>query len=475
MTSPTGKESFTAKRGCLWLLIGTPSLLVVYLFLLSTSLFDIKPKSYPDLEFQPEGKTIPILDALESSPDWAAWKASEETRGDLHHEVSSLIMEGEPIPPEMAEQARIEAARARKIAEDLLAIEGTFWPFWREEMGEVDFAGTTDSKELVFWLAMQLPEPIRDSATGTNLTPSSHTSLRFLAKIRMLSEFWFGRLSWLTCEWKTHDVLPSDILRAASSKDRDRLRMLLGALDETRPPEFPAVAVALGGEPKNTATDARKLRSKLGDLKTAHLAAFGTSTWDEILLDQWNLLRMQPNRSVDYTAGLAREFVAQAHLPVKNRIYPTFENRRSSQDFSLAPNAGRESFFSETIAHFSSLMEREDRGLARHQLLRLLIGLALYRIDHGDQLPAELGALVPAYLPEIPKDPFTGEPPLYDPVEGKLAFRGMDFVPSTIPEDALKEELSRKKGRPPGVVRLFELVEPHDPGVDLKAFFDAAE
>lgn len=475
MTSPTGKESLTSKRGCLWLLIGTPSLLVVYLFLLSTSLFDIKPKSYPDLEFQPEGKTIPILDALESSPDWAVWKASEETRGDLHHEVSSLIMEGEPIPPEMAEQARMEVARARRIAEHLLAIEGTLWPFWREEMGEVDFTGTTDSKELIFWLAMPLPEPILDTETGTNAMPSSHTSLRFLAKIRMLSEFWHGRLSWLTCEWKTHDVLPSDILRALSSKDSDRLRMLLGALNETRPPEFPAVALALGREQKNTATDARKLRSKLGDLKTAHLSSFGTSTWDEILLDQWILLRMQPNRCVDYTAGIARKFVAQAHLPAKNRVYPTCENRWISQDFSLAPNAGGESFFSVNIGVFTKLMESEDRGHSRHQLLRLLIGLAHYRIDHGNQMPAELGALVPNYLPEIPKDPYTGEPPLYDPVEGKLAFRGMDFVPSTAPEDVPKEELSRKKGRPPGVVGLFELVEPHDPGVDLKAFFDAAE
>jgi hypothetical protein len=292
----------------------------------------------------------------------------------------------------------------------------------------------------------------------------------------MLSEFWFGRLSWLTCEWKTHDVLSSDILRAVSSKDRDSLRMLLGALNETRPPEFPAVALALGGEPKNTATDVRKLRPKLGDLKTAHLSSFvRTYTWKEILLDQWKLLRMQPNRCVDYTAGIAREFVAQAQLPTNNRVYPTSENRWISRDFSLAPNAGGESFFSVNIELFTKLMESEDRCHARHHLLRLLIGLALYRIDHGNQIPAELGALVPAYLPEVPKDPYTGEPPLYDPVEGKLAFRGMDFVPSTAPEDLKKEELSRKKGRPPGVAGLFELAEPHDPSVDLKAFFEAAQ
>jgi hypothetical protein len=86
-----------------------------------------------------------------------------------------------------------------------------------------------------------------------------------------------------------------------------------------------------------------------------------------------------------------------------------------------------------------------------------------------------LPALVPAYLPELPKDPYTGEPPLYDPAAGKLAFRGMDFAPSSAPVDAEKEEKSRQRGLPPGVAGLFEKDGPHDPGVDLKAFFGAVE
>ena len=473
MTTPAEKQNQAAKRGCLRLLIGAPSLAVIYLFLLSTSLFDIKPRSYPDLEIRPEGKTIPILDALESCPDWAAWKASEEMRGDLQLEISSLIHEGEQIPPDMLEQARVEVARAQNIVEDLLAIEGTFWPWWREEGGERNFAGRTQVLELIIWLTMPLPATSENPAPGTNQKPVSHMSLRFLAKNQMLSESLVGRLYWLTNESRTHGSLLSDILRAASLKDVDGLQMLLSALEETRPPGFPATAVALGGELSYIALTAHQLRQKLGDL-TANHVSFGSSSRIETLHTQWLLLRMQPNRCVDYMANVAREFVAQAHLPAKHRTYPTYETRGIWLELSLAPNAGGECLFGQGIPAYTKVMDTEDLGHARHHLLRLLIGIALYRIDHGNQLPADLGALVPAYLPELPTDPYTGELPLYDTVAGKLAFRGMDFVPSAAPVSDEIERRSRERGRPPGVAGLFGADGPHDLGVDLKAFFGSA-
>jgi hypothetical protein len=51
----------------------------------------------------------------------------------------------------------------------------------------------------------------------------------------------------------------------------------------------------------------------------------------------------------------------------------------------------------------------------------------------------------------------------------------MDFAPSSAPVDAEKEEKSRQRGLPPGVAGLFEKDGPHDPGVDLKAFFGALD
>ena len=43
---------------------------------------------------------------------------------------------------------------------------------------------------------------------------------------------------------------------------------------------------------------------------------------------------------------------------------------------------------------------------------QIAVALRRHRLDHG-VYPAGLPALVPAYLPEVPIDPFTGKPPLY--------------------------------------------------------------
>jgi hypothetical protein len=52
--------------------------------------------------------------------------------------------------------------------------------------------------------------------------------------------------------------------------------------------------------------------------------------------------------------------------------------------------------------------------------LEVLCGLRLYELDHGE-MPESLDALVPDYLPEMPLDPFTGEPLIYNPPDEGLA------------------------------------------------------
>ncbi len=47
------------------------------------------------------------------------------------------------------------------------------------------------------------------------------------------------------------------------------------------------------------------------------------------------------------------------------------------------------------------------------------VALRRYQLGHGEY-PAELGALVPQYLPAVPIDPFTGKPPAY--VKGETGF-----------------------------------------------------
>jgi hypothetical protein len=48
-------------------------------------------------------------------------------------------------------------------------------------------------------------------------------------------------------------------------------------------------------------------------------------------------------------------------------------------------------------------------ALAALRALRIVVAIERYRRDHGDQMPADVDALVPAYLDSAPIDPFTGK------------------------------------------------------------------
>jgi hypothetical protein len=54
----------------------------------------------------------------------------------------------------------------------------------------------------------------------------------------------------------------------------------------------------------------------------------------------------------------------------------------------------------------------EDCHTVRQEMTPVLFALAAYRADHGSY-PAELAALVPEYLPDVPEDLFSGEPLRY--------------------------------------------------------------
>jgi hypothetical protein len=68
------------------------------------------------------------------------------------------------------------------------------------------------------------------------------------------------------------------------------------------------------------------------------------------------------------------------------------------------------------VALFSPAAEQarlaEDRGTARYQLTRVAFALAIYRAEYGEY-PERLEQLVPGILPELPSDPFTGRPFVY--------------------------------------------------------------
>jgi hypothetical protein len=52
---------------------------------------------------------------------------------------------------------------------------------------------------------------------------------------------------------------------------------------------------------------------------------------------------------------------------------------------------------------------RSVRPLAVNRAMRIAIAVERFRRDHGEQMPPDVGALVPAYLDSVPIDPFTGK------------------------------------------------------------------
>lgn len=476
MTTPAEIQNRSAKRGCIWLLIGTPSLLLIYLFLLSTSLFDSKPQTYPDLEITPEGKTIPLLEALASSPEWAKWKVDEEARD----EWTSELRGDAPTmaPSELAEKLRPQLARASTLATwlcekpDPLGLKP-----WPEDISpfDISFEDVGEMRRIFSTLRAAPFIAAHSGHESDRKIQASPLAMRLLAKSRSVGNLLIGRLVWLTAENASHEVLAADIRQSVIAGEADQLRQLLPMLDACRPADDQAMVNAWKSEFRFSCQMMVYVKRQVWNFGSG-VTAFGASTsLSNNLLEQWTILRVQPNKCAAILAEDARMRIRNSSMPARDRVWPTPEADRWKKAFSPAPNAGGEALID--LGHFpyEKGAQINDQGLARHHLLRLLIGLALYRIDHENQLPADLKALVPAYLPELSKDPYTGEPPLYDPAPGKLAFRGMDFVPSSAPVDPEKEEKSRQRGMPPGVAGLFEKEGPHDPGLDLKAFFGPVE
>lgn len=65
-----------------------------------------------------------------------------------------------------------------------------------------------------------------------------------------------------------------------------------------------------------------------------------------------------------------------------------------------------------STAGFERAMETGDQYMGALAVTELGVALRRYRLDRGEY-PDELPALVPAYLPDVPIDPFTGVPPVY--------------------------------------------------------------
>ncbi len=85
-----------------------------------------------------------------------------------------------------------------------------------------------------------------------------------------------------------------------------------------------------------------------------------------------------------------------------------------------------------------------DRTTVERELTRLALALALHRADQG-AVPAALAALVPAYLPAIPQDPFSGASFVYLP-----AGNGKGYLLYSVGSNERDDGARGQADQPPG-------------------------
>jgi len=93
----------------------------------------------------------------------------------------------------------------------------------------------------------------------------------------------------------------------------------------------------------------------------------------------------------------------------------------------LEPNGAGKAYFIEQTQPLWEVPVHHHLAQARHQLVTVLFAVRRYLAEH-QKLPGSLDELRPAYLPDVPVDPWSGETLRYDGLKGLLFSAGDDLV-----------------------------------------------
>ncbi|MEZ5299764.1 MAG: hypothetical protein R3F11_03715 [Verrucomicrobiales bacterium] len=135
----------------------------------------------------------------------------------------------------------------------------------------------------------------------------------------------------------------------------------------------------------------------------------------------WSRKRFLPNDCLRDLKDSAELAIANSSLPIAQQrwerafpqSYVPLESRRNEIGEDL-----REFYFYDLLEEIESFDMRSGyAGLA------ILCAVKAYGMDHGGELPESLDALVPDFLPEVPIDAVTGEPPIFDPHKRTAVFQ----------------------------------------------------
>lgn len=93
----------------------------------------------------------------------------------------------------------------------------------------------------------------------------------------------------------------------------------------------------------------------------------------------------------------------------------------------VAPAVPAHPLFDSLVSWIPRVLRTNDGRVAEFRGLEQMVALELYRLDHG-QYPADLEALRPSYLSEIPLDPYTGRPFRYKLLDSAADPHGRGYL-----------------------------------------------
>jgi hypothetical protein len=129
-------------------------------------------------------------------------------------------------------------------------------------------------------------------------------------------------------------------------------------------------------------------------------------------------------------SGAVADAVARApDVPTLRTLLPPAPKRRMSDARSRLDRIARSRSDVDGMGPREYVTQTYFRDIGNRHLTAVALAAWRYRIDHGGAWPADVGALVPAYLPTLPIDPFAagGRAVKLSPVNGRHAVYSVGY------------------------------------------------
>jgi hypothetical protein len=144
------------------------------------------------------------------------------------------------------------------------------------------------------------------------------------------------------------------------------------------------------------------------------------------LAGDWIRFTLKPNATRRLALDYFRSWDEAMDIPFRAAVFPDFDRKFFSRKVEIAtyvyPNFGGRYFLAVMLPR-ANVANQIYFQLADDRLAQ--IGLALRRYhDDNRTLPSNLETLVPKYLPEVPMDPFNGQPLRYTAAKGSVSSVG---------------------------------------------------